>query len=360
MIPSSISFKTTPVHNTLELRKLWEAAGNDVEYFPYRKLALKWLAPRRDPETKKLIPLTEEEKSYFKVEADVASKLNSEYIPKTFGGIIETEKGIGYLASHIDGRTLEEVLDETETFWRSKGEKYVPPEVTLSVIHQVASALQQFQERGIAYNDIQPGNIMIGLDGTTFVIDPGQAEEATKTGTKLKKVGGVPDFFAPEILEALKENDNKLQRVGEGPLYHPKSNSFSMGVLMHWMMKNDHPYTTTEGLETLTRTAHKSSNYQNPLKVNNQYTSEEKKLLLDHTLVYKPENRFSLQQIAEQSLRLLHKRTKTGDYKYKSPKEVLKEFMSPIYKEREMNFKTAAPSSDGSPIKRKRRRSDSD
>lgn len=135
----------------------------------------------------------------FRREALVASRLdhpNIVYI-SDFGS---TADGRFYLAmEYIDGRSLDELIDELHP--------NVPAlRRALSILRQVASALESAHAAGIVHRDLKPENIMLRVqeagDEEVKILDFGLAKIMLDTGvfqlTGAGEIFGTPMFMSPE------------------------------------------------------------------------------------------------------------------------------------------------------------------
>ena len=117
----------------------------------------------------------------------------------------------------------------------------------IDVTRQVAMALQAAHEKGIVHRDIKPGNIMVAPDGVVKVLDFGLARrfkmpetgEVTLHGSTIPgRPLGTANYMAPE-------------RIAQGPL-DPRSDLFSLGVVMYEMATGRLPFAGASPFETVT------------------------------------------------------------------------------------------------------------
>ena len=103
------------------------------------------------------------------------------------------------------------------------------PRVAVSVVAQVAEALDFAHSKGVVHRDLKPSNIMLLPDGTAKVMDFGLArgtrfEGMTITGAFL----GTPPYVAPEMIE------------GRGT--EPRSDLYALGVVFYELLTGQAPF----------------------------------------------------------------------------------------------------------------------
>jgi serine/threonine protein kinase len=116
----------------------------------------------------------------------------------------------------------------------------------IDIARQIAAALEAAHEKGIVHRDIKPGNIMIGAGGAVKVLDFGLARrfkmpetgELTLYGSTIPgRPLGTANYMAPE-------------RILQGPL-DPRSDLFSLGVVMYEMATGRLPFAGVSPAETV-------------------------------------------------------------------------------------------------------------
>jgi serine/threonine-protein kinase len=132
---------------------------------------------------------------------------------------------VHYLAlEYVDGRNLRELLEKKGTPDLLMG---------LSIMYQVASALQRASELGIIHRDIKPENILISRQGEVKVADfglsrcftdPAQPHSLTQSGVTM----GTPLYMAPEQVE--------LRAVD------PRTDIYSFGITCYHMWAGQPPF----------------------------------------------------------------------------------------------------------------------
>ncbi len=178
-----------------------------------RTLAIKTIRldiPRNSPQYKSFI-----ERFYH--EARISGTLSHPNIVTLFD--IGEEGGVPYLAmEYVEGDTLSSLIE--------RGAKFAPEKV-VSLVSQVASAIDYAHTKGVIHRDIKPSNMILSEDRvkvTDFGIAKLVDAEMTQSGTLL----GTPSYMSPE------------QAMGEK--LDGRSDIFSLGVCAFEMLSGEQPF----------------------------------------------------------------------------------------------------------------------
>jgi serine/threonine-protein kinase len=187
-----------------------------------RKVALKILRPE--------LAASPEALKRFKAEAEAVARITHANIVQVYAF---DEKGDPpYMAlEYVEGRNLREFVSK-------KG----PPEllVALSIMRQVATALQRAAEAGIIHRDIKPENILLTRKGEVKVADFGLSRclEGNKPALNLTQTGvtmGTPLYMSPEQVE--------------GKPVDPRTDIYSFGVTCYHMLAGHPPFRGSTAFE---------------------------------------------------------------------------------------------------------------
>jgi len=148
-----------------------------------RVVALKVLYPQLTPDPKFI--------QRFHQEARVAAGLNHPHIV-TIHEVGEEGEQYYLAMTFLPGRTLDKRLAEGP----------LPLEEAVSIVEQVAGALDAIHGQGLVHRDVKPGNIMVDDVGQATLLDFGivRAAEGTRLTTTMV-VLGTPEYMAPEQAE---------------------------------------------------------------------------------------------------------------------------------------------------------------
>jgi serine/threonine-protein kinase/endoribonuclease IRE1 len=124
----------------------------------------------------------------------------------------------------------------------------MPPEI--EVLFQLAKGLEYIHQMGLVHRDIKPENVLIRLNSTTQRVmmkwaDFGLSKQVNERGTfTMTGVRGTMDFFAPEILKLLDEDNSTGKEVQKRGTV--KSDVFAEGLVFGYFISGGvHPFGTT-------------------------------------------------------------------------------------------------------------------
>jgi Tol biopolymer transport system component len=180
------------------------------------------------PEAAALAP---ERRERFQREAQAVAALNHPNIVTIHS--VETEGGTAFLTMElVDGRPLSDVLPKNG----------FPLRTVLAIGIDVADAVAAAQQKGITHRDLKPANIMVAGDpnGRVKVLDFGlakleddrsraDAEMPTALLTGEGRILGTVAYMSPE--------------QAEGKPIDPRSDLFSLGVILYEMATGRRPFT---------------------------------------------------------------------------------------------------------------------
>lgn len=186
----------------------------------------------------------------------------------------ETDDGIFYLVmEYLDGRTLDEVLDDEGTF---------EPARAIHIARQICAALEQADELDIIHRDLKPENVMLVRRGSDedFVklLDFGIARVRMGQEAKLTQTGmvfGTPNFMSPE------------QAAGD-PMDH-RADLYAVGLLLFQMLTGRPPFQAERGSQVMAM--HVSQDPPSPSAIASQSIPAELESLILELLAKEPSER---------------------------------------------------------------------
>ena len=127
---------------------------------------------------------------------------------------------------YIDGGTLQARMVEL-----SRKSLYMPIDQVLSILRQVAEALDYAHQKGIIHRDIKPSNILLDSSGNAFLSDFGIARmmgssQLTSTGSLI----GTPTYMSPE--------------QGKGDELTSASDIYSLGIILYELLTGKVPFSS--------------------------------------------------------------------------------------------------------------------
>jgi serine/threonine-protein kinase len=177
-------------------------------------------------------------------EAETLSKIDNEHIVKIYDHNFNKPGDSPYIImEYVKGSSLVQCMNGNILNLEQK----------ISIILQMADALECVHAYGVLHRDIKPENILITEDMIVKITDFGICHIADSSLTLVDEMLGSPAYMAPESFDASKKVD-------------ARSDIFSMGVLSYEMLTGVRPFTGDSVPQIMEEV--KSRNPQPPTKLN--------------------------------------------------------------------------------------------
>jgi serine/threonine protein kinase len=164
----------------------------------------------------------------FRTEARSAGRLRHPNIITVFDASIEGDTPY-IVMDYVEGEGLDVILSK---------EKKLEPKRALTLLKQLAEALDEAHRQGIIHRDIKPANIVVDRQNRLYVLDFGVArlnetiqggdKGNNKEHNKAEPVVGTPAYMSPE-------------QIMNKPLDH-RSDLFSMAIVAYELLTGKRPF----------------------------------------------------------------------------------------------------------------------
>ena len=156
----------------------------------------------------------------FKREIRLARKITHRNVLRTYD--YGEADGVYFISMEfVRGYTLSELESET---------KELATRAAMGIARQICRGLHAAHEQGIIHRDIKPQNVLIDSKGEVKLMDFGIARvaESTEAMTQAGLIVGTPHYMSPEQVQ--------------GKPLDPRSDVYSMGVLIYEMLAGHRPF----------------------------------------------------------------------------------------------------------------------
>jgi serine/threonine-protein kinase len=211
-----------------------------------------------------------EELERFKREIRLARKITHRNVLRTYD--YGEAEGVYFISmEYVRGYTLAELLEEAP-------DHRMAPRVAMGIARQICRGLQAAHEQGIIHRDIKPQNVLIDHKGEVKLMDFGIArmEEAKEGLTQAGLIVGTPHYMSPEQVQ--------------GKQLDPRSDVYSMGVLLYEILTGEKPFTSSSLTGVLT--AHITEMPKPPIELRPEIGREINAIVLK-TLAKEPAQRYA-------------------------------------------------------------------
>jgi tRNA A-37 threonylcarbamoyl transferase component Bud32/tetratricopeptide (TPR) repeat protein len=176
-------------------------------------------------------------------------------------------EGTTYIAmEYIEGKSLDMLI-------AMKKEHTLDDIITL--ISQIASALDYAHEKGVVHRDIKPGNILIDNSGRPHIVDFGIARISSSTLTQTGTTLGTPNYMSPEQVAGRKVDH--------------RADIFALGAILYELLTFEKPFSG----DSFTTIIYKIMNEDPPpLRTFNARMPEDLDLIIRKALAKKAEDRY--------------------------------------------------------------------
>ncbi len=206
----------------------------------------------------------------FQREARLIARVRHPHIVDIFDVVADDQNTVAMVMEFVDGVDLASVT-------RRKPPSPMAPELAISIVRPIASALAHAHDSGVVHRDIKPGNILLGIDGAVKLSDFGIArgdEDAalTRPGDFL----GTPAYVPPE--------------QARGKPVGPAADQYALGVMLYQLITGIKPFAAPSTGEVLVRIIR--GEFTDPRTVCNA-VDEPLATLFSRMMALHPEDRFS-------------------------------------------------------------------
>jgi serine/threonine-protein kinase len=167
----------------------------------------------------------------FQREEDIGMHLDHPGVMKV---LADAHRSRLYMVTEwFPGQSLRQILSE---------QKKLPLERARRIVLGICDALDYIHNRGIVHRDLQPENIMVGVEDRVKLFDfrvAAKADLSRITFTNLSQVIGVSEYISPEELKGKRDD--------------ARSDLYALGVILYEMVTGTTPFQGVDPFDRLQR-----------------------------------------------------------------------------------------------------------
>ena len=185
----------------------------------------------------------------FANEAEITAQLEHPNIVPVYA----QESSTSYTMKLVEGRTLEQILEETrkQELSRKLDEEH-SLEARLNLFVKLCDALEYAHSRGVIHRDLKPENIMVGAFGEVYVMDWGIAKVFDPAGPKSVTLSRKP-LDEGELIIGTAGYMSPEQAEGHNHELNGASDQYALGLILFEMVSLNYAVTGKVPLKIIMR-----------------------------------------------------------------------------------------------------------
>jgi WD40 repeat protein/serine/threonine protein kinase len=269
---------------------------------------------------KELLDPSPEYEARFLREALVTARLQHPAIVPVYDVGRLPNGEIFYAMKLVNGRSLGEVVDETDTFDKRLA--------LLPHVLAVAEAIAYAHSEQIVHRDLKPANVLIGPFGETVVIDWGIAKDLRETETTRIATPIANSVAPPDSIGSLTMAGAVLGTPGYmppeqagGEAVDERADVYALGAILYHVLAGVAPYEGTSGLDIITKVL---TEPPRPLSTRERGVPRDLLAVVTKAMARNPSDRYRTANEFARDLRLFQTGQIVGAYNYSWPERILR------------------------------------